>query len=189
MSTPSTYDFSAAHVDTDSDSDSEQSDQSDPTCGDSEDEYDEKIDENTDSWNSLKQLFKRMSITQYSTAFSGIDSPGTAMNQLLLSLKVKLNRRRRRTLAQTTNKIARKKMKQSSHSHCHMGHLFAIEWEPHSQRELLQHPSSPRCLFGDISEFAAPIVKSQLDKFINNDQLQTVLLPLVVENNSNAVKT
>lgn len=184
MNTPAAYDFSAAQVDTDSDSDSEQSD---PICGDSEDEHDESLFKNTDSWNSLKQLFKRMSITQYSTAFSGIDSPGTAMNQLLLSLNVKLNRRRRRTLSQATNKVVAKKAKHNSH--CHMGHLFAIEWEPHSQRELLQHPSSPRCLFGDIADFAAPIVKSQLDKFINNDQLQTVLLPLVVETNSNAVKT
>lgn len=185
MNTPAIYDFSAAQVDTDSDSASEESD---PGCGDSEneddDDDDEKIYQNTDSWNSLMQLFKRMSITQYSTAFSGIDSPGTAMNQLLLRLKVKLNRRRRRTLVQTVNKLGRKKIK-----HCHMDHLFGVEWEPHSQRELLQHPSCPRCLFGDIADFAAPIVKSQLDKFINNDQLQTVLLPLVTENDSNAVKT
>lgn len=40
MNTPAAYDFSAAQVDTDSDSDSEQSD---PTCGDSEDEHDESL--------------------------------------------------------------------------------------------------------------------------------------------------
>ena len=41
----------------------------------------------------MKQLALRMEITSYSTSFSGIDSPGTAMATLRACLGKQLNRR------------------------------------------------------------------------------------------------
>ena len=147
---------------------------------DSDDMHD--FGDDNDGLQSLRNMFKRMSLSEYSTSFSGIDCPGTALNQMMADLNMKINRRRRRTIVQRAKLTER-------NVHRTMKHKFGIEWQAHSQRELLRHPSKPACLFGDIAGFAAPVVREQLKSLVNNDQLQSVLLPLVTAENSNAVRT
>jgi len=128
--------------------------------------------EEDEAYQCLKNLQKRMSYTCFSTSFSGIDSPGTALNQLAVELGVKLNRRKRRSLQQLGAKLEKAIRKDGKHT-------FGIEWEPHSQRELKKHPAGPRCLFSDIADFAAPCVRSRLQQLADENKLQTVLLPWV----------
>ena len=128
--------------------------------------------EEDEAYQCLKNMQKRMSYTCFSTSFSGIDSPGTALNQLAVELGVKLNRRKRRSLQQLGAKVEKAIRKDGKHT-------FGIEWEPHSQRELKKHPAGPRCLFSDIADFAAPCVRSRLQQLADENKLQTVLLPWV----------
>ena len=41
----------------------------------------------------------------------------------------------------------------SSEKHEFVPHLAAIEWATGPRKELMAHPSTPRCLFKDIMEF------------------------------------
>ena len=107
--------------------------------------------EEDEAYQCLKNLQKRMSYTCFSTSFSG---------------------RKRRSVQQLGAKLEKAIRKDGKHT-------FGIEWEPHSQRELQKHPAGPRCLFSDISSFAAPCVRSRLQQLTDENKLQTVLLPWV----------
>ena len=72
----------------------------------------------------------------YSSAFSGIDAPGTGMEMTLQEL---------RDLVGDLEDVPSPE------------HSSAIEWLPESQQELLLHPNPPTCLFADIGDFLAKI--------------------------------
>ena len=134
-----------------------------------DDTFEACVDDCTDNNTQLYQLLARMDHTTVSTAFSGIDAPGTAWDQIRSALDHKLGR------DHDVTSISR--------------HLHAIEWENHSQVELLAHPSAPRCLFGNIEDFLVQGLRSQLDTLQQQDKLQSVLLRVVAENTRNAIKT
>ena len=117
----------------------------------------------------LVALLRRMQCTTLSTAFSGIDSPGTAFEQIYVELQAKLG-------------------EQLDDEHSKSRHLHAIEWEAHSQHELLTHPASPRCLFANIEGFLNSTLRSQLQSIVSHDRLQTVLLPVITENPNKAIQ-
>ena len=133
-----------------------------------DDSFEACVDDVTDGNVQLYQLLARMDHTTISTAFSGIDAPGTAWDQIRSALDHKLGREH--DVASTSR------------------HLHAIEWENHSQVELLAHPSAPQCLFGNIEDFLAQSLRSQLDTLQQQDKLQSVLLRVVTENTRNAIK-
>ena len=49
----------------------------------------------------------------------------------------------------------------------------------HAQVECAAHPYAPNCLFADIASFLRPGLQGTLEELQQNDQLQTVLQPLV----------
>lgn len=53
------------------------------------------------------------------------------------------------------------------------------EWDASKRRELIHHPSSPTCLFGDIAQFFTPAVQAILPQLHQGDMFQTKLMPLV----------
>ena len=141
-------------------------------CSDSDDETD--IDDfGTDHRDDgttkgiLSDLWKRMSCTTMSTAFSGIDTPGTSFQQLYVSLEMML-----------FGKV-------SNHGFQH--HLHATEWYGPSQQELLNHPQQPKCLFGNIEDFLSPILRNQLLDFVASDRLD--MFTQVLLENPNAIQT
>ena len=79
----------------------------------------------------------------YSTAFSGIDSPGSAMLEI-------------------TNTIE----DLTGHGIKPMTHTNAIEWDIHCQNELKDHPSRPLHIHGDINSFWRPAVRRSIDALI-----------------------
>ena len=115
----------------------------------------------------MKQCFKdlqvRMGLTTLSTSFSGIDSPGTAMEMLCSSL------------CKTPSTESR--------------HLFGVKYNTQCQTELLKHPHAPRCLFSDIETFLAPDLKCQLKRHLELGKIECTLIPLLMESTERAVKT
>lgn len=84
----------------------------------------------------VEYLRSMISSTTYTTAFSGIDAPGTALAVMASCLD------------------------------CHEGgHLAAIEMKFACQQELRLHPTnSPGCLFSDMCSFFKPETLGQLEK-------------------------
>ncbi|CAK9105631.1 unnamed protein product [Durusdinium trenchii] len=105
-----------------------------------------------------------MSMTSISTAYSGIDSPGTAILQIV-------------------GRLTKHYGLQVNHPH----HLFAVEWERSCQHELCVHPGSADCIFGDIADFLHPLVRSQLPELQKNNQLTSVLMPVVRDTPTKAI--
>ena len=79
---------------------------------------------------TLQSAVELLDETTISTAFSGIDAPGTGLEMAILELSHRVGR-----------SIPPPK------------HLQAIEWFTESQYELMIHPNAPSCIFNDISEF------------------------------------
>lgn len=119
----------------------------------------------------LRDLLARMNLTTMSTSFSGIDSPGTALTQLRVSLQARLG------------------LDPGRNSHTSSHHVHAVEWAQHSQTELLNHPQAPRCLFTNIEEFVKPFLRSQLPDLVDPKKMETILVPLLMSNAVAALKT
>eukprot|EP00959_Pyramimonas_sp_CCMP1952_P364532 7633657-Pyramimonas_sp.AAC.2 len=83
----------------------------------------------------LRQMQAKLRNLTYSTAFSGIDAPGTAISLISSAL------------ASLTNCADVR----------HPQHVSAIECDNACQEELLAHPSPPSCLFSDITSFLTPL--------------------------------
>ena len=79
-----------------------------------------------------------MKHTTVSTAFSGIDAPGTALEIIRFGVAAKLG-------LQSPPRAPT--------------HLHAVENFAQSQHELRMHPAGPQCIFRDICEFFVPDVK------------------------------
>ena len=99
---------------------------------------------------ALERLRDSIARTTVSTAFSGVDAPGTALEIISKVIAVKLN--------------------------LHVPpapppHVFAIEWSLESQQELLVHPSKATCLFGDISTFFTDPVKLEIQRHKKNTEV------------------
>ena len=62
------------------------------SSGDDDSDDDMSGNETDPNAKAMLNLFKRMEITSYSTAFSGIDSPGTSFAQLRASMCKKAGR-------------------------------------------------------------------------------------------------
>ena len=117
------------------------------------------VEQHEQNADSLKGLYKKMSETSLSTAFSGIDTPATAFLQLGLALCHEL------------------KMESSS-APLPRNH-YAVEWSTACQQELLEHPHSPDHLFTDISDFWHASIKAKVQALEGSSRLQDVLVPLV----------
>ena len=83
-----------------------------------------------------RSLLESMEEVSISTAFSGIDTPSTAM--LLLGAGVCEH------LGLDQEHLPRPR------------NLFAVEWLPASQQELLEHPHAPEHLYTDMEDFWCP---------------------------------
>ena len=112
---------------------------------------------------SLRGLVARAGLTSMSTAYSGIDSPGTAVMSFLA-------------------------MSQSLGFHVsEPAHFFAVEMNVACQRELQWHPSTATCIFGNLESFLHEHLKLMLPELVRTDKLRTVLQPVIMENPAKAV--
>ena len=108
----------------------------------------------------VQNIAKRLEADTVSTAFSGVDAPGTAMNCLRFATQSRLGHEVR------------------------PGRIFHhIEWDAQCQEELNlmaahQHPKveDRPCLFGDISAFWAPDLKPVICQLQNNPAVATEVL-------------
>ena len=119
----------------------------------------------------VQNIAKRLEADTVSTAFSGVDAPGTAMNCLRFAAQSQLGHEVR------------------------PGRIFhRIEWDAQCQEELKlmaahQHPKveDRPCLFGDISAFWAPDLKPVICQLQNNPAMATEVLAARVADCSDAV--
>ena len=92
--------------------------------------------------NALLTLARKMRGTTLSTAFSGVDAPGSAACMITHALR------------------------QHVSSACpvkEIPHVHATEWQHESQLELLNHPNPPMCLYDDIETFYSPEVRKAIE--------------------------
>ena len=115
-----------------------------------------KLNMNHDELVVLQGLANRIGITTMSTAYSGIDAPGSSMLSLVAALSGDFEL--------------------DVH---HPEHLFAIEWNDSCQVELQIHPACANCVFTDVSDFLHPMLRDKMSDLQSNNQLTTVLLPVV----------
>ena len=107
----------------------------------------------------LLELHNRLNSTTISSAFSGIDTPGTAFLMLQHAVGCELG-------------ISPEDLERPRN-------YFAIEWLRTSQDELLVHPHEPEHLFADISGFWSPAVSDKLEGLLADNLVEQVLLPLI----------
>lgn len=106
----------------------------------------------------IKKLFRLFDSVPFSTAFSGVDSPGTGLSQQVAELNYRI-----------TTRNLRRHHAGSFRRERELGepiHINAVEWFTPSQVELKAHPSPPKCLFTDITHFqhaCCRSMKSALD--------------------------
>ena len=107
----------------------------------------------------LRKVFKSINGLRISTAFSGIDTPSIAIQQISLAtascMGIQLDERAR----------------------CR--NLYGIEWYSKSQDILVQMPDGPECLFGDMSDFWQPELKSRVDTLLQNGNFVEVVKKLM----------
>ena len=115
-----------------------------------------KLNMDHDELVSLQALTNRIGITTMSTAYSGIDAPGASMLSLVVALSYDFGFEVQ-----------------------HPEHLFAIEWDEKCQVELQVHPGCAGCIFTDVSDFLHPMLRDKMPDLQSNNQLTTVLLPVV----------
>ena len=115
---------------------------------------------------SLYGLFQKIGAMSMSTAYSGIDAPGTSVASLL-------------AYAEADLKISAQ----------HPEHVYAIEWNHHCQHELQMHPRKAQCLFSNLEDFLSPHLRELLPELIETDKLRNVLQQVVLENAKGSVST
>ena len=157
---------------------------------------------------SIRRLAERMQLTSYSTAFTGIDSPGTAMAMLRVQATQLLGRpifgaehvhavaprlKDQSLKSRTVHKFHKSMPLQRGGcvSRCILYRRSTVrrcrscrssllqEYAKHAQVEIRQHPHPPTCLFGDIADFLRPGLHGKLEELQRKDQLETILQPLV----------
>eukprot|EP00974_Lingulodinium_polyedra_P003952 371600-Lingulodinium_polyedra.AAC.1 len=103
-------------------------------------------------------LAQTIKMTSWSTAFSGVDAPGTALRMLIAQLESSTG------------------IPMSEPEHVH-----ATEWLRDSQEELKVHPCSPTCIFEDIEGFFIPSVRATISKLKEKGEIINLenLLPLI----------
>ena len=115
----------------------------------------------------LKTIFALFDSVPVSTAFSGIDAPGTGLSQQVAQLNHQIKERNRQRAEAGSAKRERL-----------LGepiHLNAIEWSGPSKKELRYHPSPPFCLFSDITDFLHYSLKTMLPELHAKGKMQEVL--------------
>ena len=115
----------------------------------------------------LKRMLKAFDAVPMSTAFSGIDAPGTSMCQQISELNSRV----------TENSKIGKPV-----------HLNGVEWFGPSQDELLDHPCKPQCLFGDITQFLSPYLRGLFPELVKKNKLMEVFKPIVCDPTNNSVR-
>ena len=107
----------------------------------------------------LRKVFKSINNLRISTAFSGIDTPSIAIQQISLAtascMGIQLDKRAR----------------------CR--NLYGIEWYSKSQDILVQMPDGPECLFGDMSHFWQPEIQSRVDTLLQKGNFVEVIQKLM----------
>ena len=115
----------------------------------------------------LKTMFALFDSVPVSTAFSGIDAPGTGLSQQVAQLNHQIKERNRQRAERGSGKRERL-----------LGepiHLNAIEWFTPSKTELRYHPSPPLCLFSDITDFLHHSLQTMLPELHAKGKMQEVL--------------
>jgi hypothetical protein len=137
---------------------------------DSESEEESNGEPDDDDTRVAKALIARMNGMSYSTAFSGIDGPGTAYEQMRAELQHRIvhKSKKRRTVLKALKK-AKLKAK----------HLHATEWFGPSQKELERHPCPPECLFDNIEKFLHPSILKLLETLKESGKIMSVLGPVI----------
>jgi len=120
----------------------------------------------------LINMLKTMESTDYSTGFSGIDSPGTAGMMLEASLKDKLMD----ICGPFWAGFHELNMLEPI-----MKHLHATEKNVPCRMELNDHPNPPRCLFADQVKFWKPEIQAELDKLKSEGYVVSLdsMMPLI----------
>lgn len=142
--------------------------------GDSDSDADMEDAAPTGVTGSLGKEFKRMCSAfdsiPMSTAFSGIDAPGTGLCQQIAEMNSRLQHR------PASERIGKPL------------HLNGVEWFQPSQKELLSHPCSPQCLYSDITMFLSPYMRSIFPELVKKNKLMDILKPLVVDPGNQSIR-
>ena len=101
------------------------------------------IDLNAWPWQAMPAGFMmwfycKLRCLTYSSAFSGVDAPGTALHVALIDLQDRLGFRGYPEM-------------------CSPKHVRAVEWNRAAAMELNSGPQAPHCLIKDISNFWKPV--------------------------------
>lgn len=107
----------------------------------------------------LKQVLDNMKGFTISTSFSGIDTPATSWLSLAQGIT-------------STLEIPFEDATLPSN-------LYAVEWNRKCRVELEHHPHPPEHIFGDINHFWAPGMKNKVERLIEQNMYQEVVVPLV----------
>ena len=120
-------------------------------------DYEDYVNSLSSEGKCLLALASKMSMLSVSTAFSGIDTPGTALHQVCAFLR----------------------SSQTSVSTPPPRHVHAVEWSHKCQAELLAHPGSPGHIFSNIEDFLQPAARCVFHSLHSQDKLNAVFAPLV----------
>ena len=142
----------------------------DSDCEESDAESDEDLQSH-----GLRKLFRTFDNVPMSTAFSGIDAPGTGLSQQIAELNHRIRQRNQ------TRKERGKKVREPLVQH--PVHLNAVEYFSASQEVLQDHPNAPRCLFGDITLFFNSIIRTMLPELYSKGKVLEVIRPLICGGN------
>ena len=107
----------------------------------------------------LQNLSQQIEGLSMSTAFSGIETPGTALAMLGAALCVETGT--------------------PTHKTCKCRHKYAVEWNAKARAEIMKHPHSPEHVFGDVEEFWLETIRCKIKNLKENKLIDTVLIPLV----------
>ncbi len=107
---------------------------------------------------AASRVIDRLDTTKFSTSFSGIDAPGTALSVL---------------------RIFASKCNNANISSGRAHHVYGIEINKTVALELASHPHQPTCLFADIIDFFASPVQELLPELENLGKTASILKPLL----------
>ena len=107
----------------------------------------------------LQNLSRQIEGLSMSTAFSGIETPGTALAMLGAAMCFESGT--------------------PTHKACICRHKYAVEWNAKAREEIMKHPHSPEHVFGDVEEFWLDTIRCKIKNLKENSLVDTVLIPLV----------
>ncbi len=107
----------------------------------------------------ISNLASKIDGLTLSTAFSGIETPSTALSMLGAAMCHEMN--------------------MPVENSCHCRHKYAVEWNAKARAEILKHPNAPEHLFGDVEDFWLESMRGKVKSLKERNLIESVLIPLI----------